>query len=506
MTRRVVKKTGSANDNDDLLRARNELLAAVENYGSSSPRPLLRLFVSASSNSNSSSKSIREQKKILLQALQHFSKAAARRFFAGLDAMLTVVLENEDYIPESAYVASDEKDAVNNDIRKDDNDEEVLPDAKSSEFLHFLQIAALVTQAYLDGLATSKQQLSTSKNKSAAAAVLLPVIEEAFQVAESLHDILFVLSSCGPDAVSPQSAIVSLCESWWLHHAVNRELLVPRSLSLIVNRALAGDSPSSEIKRLYQMRDAFGLFDFADPDSDALRSLLLRVVSSPSCLRVPQGRRFIAHLFYVLDTILVPDLHRAMRVHIPDNKKTLLQAYGEIYFRAWMDAPDNKEESDEPADDEDDPPLTIRQSIETHVLSDLMYAAIHVANPTMSKSLLTVLQPFHDARKKPDVEDLLHRLYSPILWRSLSAANATIRLQAARVLAQVFPLQDASHSHTESAVRKAGEALQALLVDRDARVRVAGSEVIAQVLTAYWDVMPTEIIRSVLNCTYHQRL
>lgn len=40
------------------------------------------------------------------------------------------------------------------------------------------------------------------------------------------------------------------------------------------------------------------------------------------------------------------------------------------------------------------------------------------------------------------MDEMLFRLYSPILWRSLRAANADVRANATAVLLDAFPLQD----------------------------------------------------------------
>ena len=39
------------------------------------------------------------------------------------------------------------------------------------------------------------------------------------------------------------------------------------------------------------------------------------------------------------------------------------------------------------------------------------------------------------------VDGLLHRLYSPILFRALQAANGAVRLNALHLLVDAFPLQ-----------------------------------------------------------------
>ena len=72
-------------------------------------------------------------------------------------------------------------------------------------------------------------------------------------------------------------------------------------------------------------------------------------------------------------------------------------------------------------------------------------------------------------------------------------------MNAIRALGQVFPLQDASHTQTKSAVAKSTLALKSSLQDPDPRVRVAGSEATAKICAVYWDVLPANDIRMLLN-------
>ena len=164
-------------------------------------------------------------------------------------------------------------------------------------------------------------------------------------MAELLHDSLFSLQSCGPVAVRVQSAVSSLCESWWHHAFEGREQLVTMLVPLLVAKTLDGAAQKSDVKRLFGMRDALSLLDFADPSIDHLRSLLLRTASSPHYLRTVEGRRVIAHIFQ-LDVDLVRDLHRSIRVQIPDARKTILDAYGDIYLRSWKDSEDDDDGGD----------------------------------------------------------------------------------------------------------------------------------------------------------------
>ena len=152
-------------------------------------------------------------------------------------------------------------------------------------------------------------------------------------------------------------------------------------------------------------------------------------------------------------------------------------------------------------DDDDDDGMSIRTAIEENALQDLMVSCLHVADAKLAKSVRTVLSPLHRAKKSPDVDKLLHRMYGPILWRALSAANPTVRLNATPVLAETFPLRDPDEGEdrTEAVVGKTVDALMALLRDPEPKVRVAGSNAAGRILVAFWDALPTSDIRRLLS-------
>lgn len=462
---------------EDAELARAALLNAVKDNKDTtrSTRPFLNLFGAAGSNSNASitllkpGLSMREQRRMLLRALQQDStkKEVARTYFASLQNLVRHVVERQEFIPESAFANDDEEEQ--------DDDQKVTPDARSTEGLQFLYYATLCVKSYFTGLVEQgKQGL---------------VIAEVHEIAVALHDTLDQLeTSWGPDAANAHQAIVALCETWWLHNGVNREDLIGQALPAIVGAAMHCNK--SDIKRLYSIRSALQVIDFEDADSEAFLSLLMHVASSPACLKTAEGKRFLAHLFSLGSSTMRRKLHYSIRAQIPDNKESILQDYSEVYFTAWKDAPPDE-----------------RQALETDVLQDLMYAVLHAANPSLVQSLLIVLSKFHDNKQSADVEALMYRMYGPVIWRAMTAANARVRINAVSVFAQVFPLQQAASTTTtkttannnNTAVHKGCTALKQLLQDPDPRVRVAASAAVAQILSVFWDVIPSNEIRSLLN-------
>lgn len=71
----------------------------------------------------------------------------------------------------------------------------------------------------------------------------------------------------------------------------------------------------------------------------------------------------------------------------------------------------------------------------------LMQAAVGASTEPMAAALRRVLDGFHREKAAPGVDALLLRLYRPILFRALSAANPAVRRNSLGLLLDAFPLQ-----------------------------------------------------------------
>lgn len=485
MTRRGTSKTAAAEQSEatngasdgEISHARRELLEAVEE--TTSHGALQALFPG-------------DATELYWQAVRSLPPAQARRFFTGLSSIVRPILEDQRFVPASVLQACSCSQEDRNDRIPYHDEGTILPDAASREYLRFLSLVARLVHKYVEAAAQKQQHLmqaTTTTTKSSQ--VLKGVVEEVLPVAESLHSILFQLQSCGIDAQETQKSVLGLCELCWTCHLPQRELLVPRALSVIILMALDPTHPPSVLQRLWAMRHALTLIDFADGDSHDLRTLVLRLLSTPSCLKTPLGKRILTYLWHV-DTNLIPHLHdtiKAQLAHRP--KQSILMAYGQIYFKAWLDTTNDTDQ--EPSME------SFRNAIEDHALSDFVHMSIYVQDHTLFKALMVVLDPFLTAKRNAHVEDLLYRLYGPILWRSLDAVNPQVRLQATTILAAVFPLTDATRTQTQNCVERACQALVQLLQDSYPLVRAAASRGMAQILTLYWDIVPTTHIRTMLQ-------
>jgi condensin-2 complex subunit G2 len=472
--------TEEKTEKDFVKGAAKALLASVEDVDDGAAsieahcRPLLRIFnPTRPSEYVGESRTVNQQEALLLDLLRSPNKALLKRFFSGLHSIVEVIIAEEAFVPESAFIDDGEDDGA--DAEKQDGPSKREEDGKSADCMSFLKYAALCTEAALEGRVAQKQ----------GSAMQLQIMPQVYEVALQLHSILLSVYDCGTEGLGTRNAILSLCESWWLANAVNRDSLIAQVLPLQVLQASdTTEFQKSHIKKLLTFKDAFQVIDFLNPSSESLRSLLLKVASNPLCLKLPEGRKFLTSLFR--DPDLVPDLHLSFRAQIPLASNTILQAYGEIYYRAWCEAED--------ASDTD-----TQEIIEHQVLQDLMHAAIHIASPAMAKALLTTLAPLHSDKKAKRVADLLRRLYGPILWRSLSAANPLVRKNAVSILEQVFPLHDPHQNQMKASMEKCSTALKNALQDVDPKVRIAASEATANICALFWEALPSSDIRMLLN-------
>lgn len=477
---------------------------AVENdttTSNNSKRHFLNLFhLHCQSNAhrpvdiNDEDLSAREQRQLLFLCLsKRFTDGQAAQFFAALHSMVEACVENQQHVPESAFEVDDNQDDHEN---GESEEHEIVPDAASAASLSFLQYAALCVSAYFQEHNKNNNRKGISSSTAAAAIPL-------FDTALALHNCLDQLEdpSWGPECVAAHAAIVALCETWWTRDGPHREQLIAQALPPLVENVLdvstTNNSNKAALKRLYNLRTALTVIDFDDAASDEFAHLLLRLASQPHALKSAEGQRLLSFLLWEIPA-LRPRLHQALRAQIPNNHSvTVLRGVGEIYFGAWSlgaaaAASDNNYNGNDAAREQ-------LLALEQDTLQELVYTAIHGSHASLVQNLReTVLAKFHDAKTKARGQALLQRLYGPILWRGLAAANAAVRVQAAHALAAVFPLSVTDRNP----VRQGVTALQQLLQDADPRVRCAGSQAVAAILTTYWDVVPAKDIRVLLNRAY----
>lgn len=196
------------------------------------------------------------------------------------------------------------------------------------------------------------------------------------------------------------SVIEGLCEEWWKENLPDRETLISQTLPFLLSRSLTLKK-KVDVHRVCVLREAFALFDFEDESIEDLRLLLVRSVISPLYLKTEDGRRFLSFIFG-LSSQLGKEMLAMIRSQIPFGRKSMLEAYGDILFRAWKAAPEDS-----------------RVEFENGFLQDLIEGAIHSCSGAFASYIRRVFGAFINQRTTDGVEKLLYRLAEPIIFRSL---------------------------------------------------------------------------------------
>uniref|UniRef100_A0A8C7BUV2 Condensin-2 complex subunit G2 n=1 Tax=Neovison vison TaxID=452646 RepID=A0A8C7BUV2_NEOVI len=147
--------------------------------------------------------------------------------------------------------------------------------------------------------------------------------------------------------------------------------------------------------------------------------------------------------------------------------------------------------------------LETKTTIENDCIQDLMHHGVHLPrrSPVHSR-VREVLSYFHHQKKvRQGVEEMLHRLYKPILWRGLKARNSEVRANAALLFIEAFPVRDPSFSAVEmdSEIQKQFEELYSLLEDPYPMVRSTGILGVCKITSKYWEMMPPTILIDLLK-------
>ncbi|KAG8384279.1 hypothetical protein BUALT_Bualt04G0101900 [Buddleja alternifolia] len=303
-------------------------------------------------------------------------------------------------------------------------------------------------------------------------------ISDLLPAAQELHDNL-ILFECDPILLSE---IANLCEEWWKGDLLGKETLISQALPVILSRSLTLKK-KVDVHRVYTLRDAFTLFDFEDESIEDLKHLLIRCVISPLYLKTEDGRKFIAFMLG-LSVQLTKDVFAMIKSQIPYGRKSVLEAYGEIVFRAWKAVEGE-----------------CKYEIENGFVQGLLEGAIYASSATLSASIRRIIGVFVNHRTTEGVEKLIFSIAEPVIFRSLQVANSNVRQNALHLLLDLFPLEDpdATKEAKDTLLEKQFFLLEKLLMDECPDVRVVAVEGSCRTLHLFWEVIPSSTITKIIT-------
>ena len=239
----------------------------------------------------------------------------------------------------------------------------------------------------------------------------------------------------------------------------------------------------ANIKRMYALRRFMSKLDWSDETSTWMRQECARVGLHASMLKSPEGRKILMQLLS-LDAAFTASLHTAAKPIIAAGKSGPIELLATVYYGAWRGLHSEQATTLTSA--------AVLQSLE-RCIQEIMDMSINATNTTVAKACLSFLQLGFFDQKLEDklVDEALTRLFAPILWRALDAANPVVRINALSVLSAAFPLQYAAEgdlASLEEQMQRQVTVFETALADEDVNVRAHAVRCVCGVLARWWEV------------------
>ncbi|XP_042332474.1 condensin-2 complex subunit G2 isoform X2 [Sceloporus undulatus] len=317
----------------------------------------------------------------------------------------------------------------------------------------------------------------------------IPIVDEninsnaLLECALILNGILYAL----PDTEKPLlGAIQSLCEQWWTKGLEGKEPFGKTAFILFLKNSLEKKTVmGADVIRLWHLHRALLCFDYDSEESNKVKDLLLQCFMSVGHIKKEEGRRFLSFLF-TWNVNFIKLIHGTVKNQLQCFPRSLMTHIAEIYFRAW------KKASGE-----------ILEVIEHSCIQDFMHHAIHLPRKSpLHPKVRELLSYFHKQNKcRQGVEEVLYRLYQPLLWRALKARNSEVRSNAALLFVDAFPILDPglNREDTDNEIQRQFDELFSLLEDPQPLVRSTGVLGVSKIAFKYWEMIPASVLTDLLK-------
>ncbi|KFP23537.1 Condensin-2 complex subunit G2, partial [Colius striatus] len=341
----------------------------------------------------------------------------------------------------------------------------------------------------VDKAPETKKTVAVIQGVAAVVTASIPAVDEAVNY-KALLECVFILNGILPALPESsekilQGAIQRVCEMWWEKGLEGKEQLGKTLFLILLRKSLNKAATGADVVRIWNLHEALFCFDYDSEDSNEVKDLLLQCFMSVKHIKKEEGRRFLSFLFG-WNVNFIKMIHGTVKNQLQFFPRSLVEYISEVYFRAW------KKMSGE-----------FIEIIEHNCLQDFMHHGIHLPRrSSVHSKVREMLCYFHKQSKvRQGVEEMLYRLYQPILWRALKARNSEVRSNAAFLFVDAFPLRDPNFNAEEmdNEIQKQFEELFSLLEDPHPLVRSTGILGVTQITSKYWEMIPPTILADLLK-------
>ncbi|XP_009816028.2 condensin-2 complex subunit G2 [Gavia stellata] len=333
-----------------------------------------------------------------------------------------------------------------------------------------------------------KQTVAVIQGVTAVVTASIPAVDETVNY-KALLECVFILNGILPALPESekilQGAIQRVCEMWWEKGLEGKEQLGKTVFIILLRRSLNKAATGADVVRLWNLHQMLLCFDYDSEESNEVKDLLLQCFMSVKHIKKEEGRRFLSFLFS-WNVNFIKMIHGTVKNQLQFFPRFLMEYVSEVYFRAW------KKVSGE-----------FLEILEHNCIQDFMHHGIHLPRSSAVHSKVReMLSYFHKQSKvRQGVEEMLYRLYQPILWRALKARNSEVRSNAAFLFVDAFPVRDPSFNTEEmdNEIQKQFEELFSILEDPHPVVRSTGILGVTQITSKYWEMIPPAILADLLK-------
>ncbi|XP_051872302.1 condensin-2 complex subunit G2 isoform X2 [Pristis pectinata] len=333
----------------------------------------------------------------------------------------------------------------------------------------------------VEGALDLKESLSVISGITEVVAASVAVIDENV-VYSDLLEIAIILNGIMPVLPTCQGVlkitIQRLFEAWWDKGLEGKEELGKTAFIMLLEKSLMAKFSNADIVRLWQFHQALENFDFNSEASNEVKDVLLQCFMSIAHIKKEEGRRFLSFLFSW-------DVEFIKMIHGTIKNQSIMPFVAEVYFRAWKKASG-----------------LFLETIENYCIQDFMHHGVHLPrNSPVHSKVRELLSYFHQQKLRQGVDEMLHRLYQPILWRGLKARNSEVRANAAILFVEAFPIRDPAltNEDVDVAIQKQFEEIFNLLEDPQPLVRSTGVLGVCRIAAKYWEMIPPSILTDLLT-------
>ncbi|NXN07189.1 CNDG2 protein, partial [Indicator maculatus] len=333
-----------------------------------------------------------------------------------------------------------------------------------------------------------KQTVAVIQGVTAVVTASIPAVDETTDY-KALMECVFILNGILLALPASQKilhgAIQRVCEMWWEKGLEGKEQLGKTLCIILLRKSLNAAATGADIVRVWNLHQTLLCFDYDSEDSNEVKDLLLQCFMSVKHVKKEEGRRFLSFLFS-WNVNFIKMIHGTVKNQLQFFPRSLMEYISEVYFRAW------KKVSGE-----------FLPVLEHNCIQDFMHHGIHLPrSSSVHSKVREILSYIHKQSKvRQGAEEMLYRLYQPILWRALKARNSEVRSNAAFLFVDAFPLRDPSFKNREmdDEIQKQFEELFSLLEDPHPVVRSTGVLGTTQITSRYWEMIPPAVLADLLK-------